>query len=71
MDGFMLALKFIVLIVINLIGLGFSVNMTADGLSDDNRLFTVLGICCIVLNSLCIIVNLIGFLASLAEINVL
>lgn len=70
MGEFMLALKFIVLIVINLIGLGFSVNMTAVGLSDDNRLFTVLGICCIVLNSLCIIVNLIGFLASLAEINV-
>lgn len=69
MGEFMLALKFIVLIIINLIGLGFSVNMTVDGLSDDRRLFTVLGICCIVLNSLCIIVNLIGFLASLAEIN--
>ena len=69
MDGFMLALKFIVLIVINLIGLGFSVNMTVDGLSENSRLFTVLGICCIVLNSLCIIVNLIGLLAGINELQ--
>lgn len=69
MDGFMLALKFIVLIVINLIGLGFSVNLTAFGLSEKSRTSITLGICCIVLNSLCIIVNLVGFLAGINDLQ--
>lgn len=69
MDGFMLALKFIVLIVINLIGLGFSINLLTFGLSEKSHISIILGICCIVLNSLCIIVNLMCFLAGINELQ--
>lgn len=64
----MLSLKFIVLIVINLIGLGFSINLTLEGISknEENKyLITTMGICCIVLNSLCIIINLMGLLTEM------